>query len=130
MSEAFVLDASALLCLLNAEPGADRVAEALPRSVIGAVNLSEVVAKLAEAGGGRDRIELALRALHLRVIPFDDAQAVLAGMLRPTTKALGLSLGDRACLALARQMSATALTADRTWAGLSEDAAARVEVIR
>ena len=130
MSEDFVLDASALLCLLNGEPGAERVAEALPRSAVSAVNLSEVVSKLADAGGAQDRIELALRALHLRVVPFDEAQAMGAGALRPQTKRLGLSLGDRACLALAKHLSATALTADRVWADVADAAGARVEVVR
>ena len=130
MSEDFVLDASALLCLLNGEPGAERVAEALPRSAVSAVNLSEVASKLADMGGAQDRIEIALRALHLRVVPFDEAQAMGAGALRPRTKRLGLSFGDRACLALARQLSATALTADRVWADLADEVGAQVEVLR
>ncbi len=55
MSEAFVLDASAVLCLLKGEKGTDRVIEVLPRSFISAVNLSEVYAKLADAGGSEER---------------------------------------------------------------------------
>ena len=130
MSEDFVLDASALLCLLNGEPGAERVAQALPRSAVSAVNLSEVASKLSDMGGAQDRIEIALRALHLRIVPFDEVQAMGAGALRPQTKRLGLSLGDRACLALAKQLSATALTADRAWAHLADEVGAQVEVLR
>lgn len=130
MSEVFVLDASALLCLLKGESGAERVMAALPRAWVSAVNLSEVYAKLADAGGSEDRIARAVGGLHLRVEPFDDAQARRAGMLRPMTKALGLSLGDRACLALAQHRGALALTTDRAWADLPEAAGLAVEVIR
>ena len=130
MSEGYVLDASALLCLLKGEPGADRVIAALPRAWVSAVNLSEVYAKLADAGGSEPRIAQAIGSLHLRVDPFDNEQARMAGMLRPLTKALGLSLGDRACLALARQRNATALTTDRAWADLAETIETQIEVIR
>jgi PIN domain nuclease of toxin-antitoxin system len=116
--EAFVLDASAVLCLLRTETGADRVYEALPRAVVSAVNLSEVYAKLSELGGSERQIVQAIGALHLRVEPFDGEQARVAGMLRPVTKVLGLSLGDRACLALAQTRKATALTTDRAWSDL------------
>lgn len=130
MSEVFVLDASALLCLLKGESGAERVMAALPRAWVSAVNLSEVYAKLADAGGSEDRIARAVGGLHLRVEPFDDAQARRAGMLRPVTKGLGLSLGDRACLALAQHRGALALTTDRAWADLPEALGIAVEVIR
>ncbi len=130
MTDSFVLDASALLCLLNGETGASRVAEVLPRSVVSAVNLSEVASKLADAGGRQHPVDLALRALHLKVVAFDEAQALIAGQLRPATRQAGLSLGDRACLALAKQRAATALTADRAWAALSSDLGVRMEMIR
>ena len=130
MSEAFVLDASAVLCLLKGESGADRVIEALPRSMISAVNLSEVYAKLADAGGSEERIAQAVGVLHLKVEPFDGQQAKIAGMLRPATKALGLSFGDRACLAMARINTATALTTDRVWAELPNIIAISVQLLR
>lgn len=114
-----VIDASALLALLNAERGADIVAEALPVCVISAVNLTEVVAKLCEAGVPEATVHQALQPLGLEVIPFDEAQAYQAGMLRTATQEMGVSLGDRACLNLAKLLGVKALTADRTWAGLS-----------
>jgi len=114
-----VVDASALLALLNAEPGADIVAEALPRGVISAVNLSEVVAKLCEAGMPENAIRQALQPLGLEIVPFDEEQAYQAGLLRAATQTVGVSLGDRACLSLAKILGVVALTADRTWAGLS-----------
>ena len=130
MTERFVLDASALLCLLKSEQGAERVLAVMPRAVISAVNLCEVYGKLADAGGSEDRIAQAIGGLHLRVELFDDEYARRAGMLRPLTRSLGLSLGDRACLALAQHREATALTTDRIWADLSDLVKVSVEVIR
>jgi len=121
-----VIDASALLALLNAEPGADIVAEALPGGVISAVNLSEVVAKLCQAGMPEAAIQQALKPLGLEVAPFDEEQAYQAGLLRGATQSAGLSLGDRACLSLAQTLGVVALTADKTWLELSLDAAVKV----
>jgi PIN domain nuclease of toxin-antitoxin system len=118
VSDVYVLDASALLCLLLEERGAQRVLAALPSCVIGAVNLSEVVAKLSDRGGAPAEIDAALSALDLDVAPFDAEQARLAGLLRAQTRRLGLSLGDRACLALAGLRGATVLTCDASWAEL------------
>ncbi len=110
-----VLDASASLALLNAEPGAEVVAEAIPGAAISAVNLSEVVAKLADAGMPERAIRSSLQPLGLEVIPFDNDQAYRAGLLRASTKDAGLSLGDRVCLGLALITKLPVLTADRTW---------------
>jgi PIN domain nuclease of toxin-antitoxin system len=112
MSSKIVLDASALLCLLNDEPGADRVADVLTRSLIGATNLAEVVSKLRERGLSLDEVREALGGLHLDVRPLTPAQAMLIGDLRPATRPLGLSLGDRACLALAIEQKAEIYTTD------------------
>jgi ribonuclease VapC len=113
-----VFDASALLAMLNGERGADRVAALLPGAVIGAVNLSEVVSKLAERGMPAHSIRAALEALDLDVHPFDADMAYAAGELRRTTRARGLSFGDRACLALAARLRAVAITTDRSWSGV------------
>ena len=124
-----VLDASALLALLFNEAGADIVAARLATSVIGAVNLSEVAAKLADHGMPEAAIALTFGEFDLGVRPFDVDQARVAGALRGHTRALGLSLGDRACLALAHQLQAVAFTADRDWAKLGIDGV-RVQLIR
>ena len=113
------MDASALLALLNEEAGAEMVAEALPESVISAVNLSEVIARLCEAGMPEKAIRQALQPLALDVEPFDEDQAYQAGLLRAATRSAGLSLGDRACLSLARKLGVPALTADKTWLDLA-----------
>jgi ribonuclease VapC len=114
-----VIDASALLALLNDEPGADAVAEALPQGVISAVNLSEVIAKLCDAGMPEKAIHQALQPLGIEIVPFDEEQAYQAGLLRTSTQGLGISLGDRACLSLAKNLGIDALTADKAWTELS-----------
>jgi ribonuclease VapC len=128
VNETYVLDASAVLCLLQEEKGAERVAETLPDSMIGAVNYSEVVAKLVEAGLDEVTVDSLIDKLQLNVIPFDRIQARLAGSLRSTTRKLGLSLGDRACLALAAAEGATALTCERIWTKF--EAPCKVETLR
>jgi ribonuclease VapC len=113
-----VLDASALLAVLFGERGADAVLETLPGAVIGAVNLAEVVTKLQERGVPEAEIERDIAELDLPVIPFDAAQAMAAGKLRASTRSQGLSLGDRACLALAAARGVPAVTVDRVWASV------------
>lgn len=114
-----VLDASAMLALLQDEPGADVVASHLRRALMCTVNHSEVVAKLADAGMPEAAIREALN-LPLRLVEFDEALSVRAGMLRPTTRTFGLSLGDRACLALALERGVAALTAEAAWADVPD----------
>ena len=89
-----VLDASAVLVLLNSESGADVVTEALFDAVISAVNLSEVVAKLSEGGMPEQAIAEALNGLELNALPFDAEAAFAAGMLRPLTRSVGISFGN------------------------------------
>ena len=125
---AHVLDASALLCLLFEEPGHERVEAALGSACIGVVNMAEVVGKLVDRGVPADEAVADLRGIDLDVIDMDRAQAEAAGRLRIATGAARLSLGDRACLALAQSLGATALTTDRAWAGF--DGSVAVEVVR
>jgi ribonuclease VapC len=129
LSDTAVLDASALLALLQAEPGADAVAPVLGHSAISAVNLSEVVAKLTDAGMPREAVRNALGELPIDVHPFDQEDGYTAGELRTVTRKASLSLGDRACLALATRLEAVAVTADRSWGSLPEGTA-RIAVIR
>ncbi|WP_114313195.1 type II toxin-antitoxin system VapC family toxin [Thermus caldifontis] len=128
-----VLDASALLALILDEPGAQRVEEALAGgAAISAVNLGEVLSKVAERGWDPQEVQERLRGEGileaLRVFPFTEEDALWVARLRPLTRPLGLSLGDRACLALAQRLSLPALTADVNWRGLSLGVA--VEVVR
>jgi ribonuclease VapC len=124
----YVLDASALLALLNAEDGAELVGDLLPDAVVSAVNLAEVVARLTAIGMPQGEIREALALLGLPVVPFDEAQGYQAGLFYSQGKLVGLSLGDRACLALAQAMEATAVTADQAWGGL--DIGVEIQLIR
>lgn len=120
VSEA-VLDASAVLAVMGRETGWERVAALLPRSCISTVNLSEVAAKIAERGGPVEATRLQLSGYQMAVIPFDQDLAYLAASLRPLSKALGLSFGDRACLALGLAKRLPVVTAEREWARLNLD---------
>ena len=111
-----VLDASALLAYLRDEQGADAVQEALAEAAsIGTVNLSEVLSKLADGGQDPGKAMERIGVLPLEVVPFDEDLAVETARLRPLTVQAGLSLADRACLALARRRGVRALTADAAW---------------
>ena len=115
----YVLDASALLVLLKGEPGSERVIEAITDGAsISAVNFSEVVGKLRDGGMPEEAIHETLDPLELDIVQFDTKLAYQAGFLLPFTKSAGLSLGDRACLALAQYLNLPALTTDRVWKDL------------
>ena len=122
-----VLDASAVLAVLKRESGAETVIAAVAEgAAISAVNLAEIVSKLADWGMDGAAIRGTLDNLDLDVVDFDAELAYAAGLLRPATRAVGLSPGDRACVALARRLGAEALTADRTWADLKVDVPIRM----
>jgi ribonuclease VapC len=100
----------------------------LPGALVSAVNLSEVVARLAEGGMPEVAIWQDLDRLGLEGVPFDVEQAYAAGLLRPLTRHLGLSLGDRACLSLAQQLGVPVFTTDGAWAAL--DLGIEVHLVR
>ena len=110
-----VLDASALLAYLQGEAGADLVSAALGEAVISAVNWAEVVQKAEAAADEVEALRADIELLGLAILPFTVNQAEIAGRLRQSTAALGLSLGDRACLALGIDAQSTVYTADRGW---------------
>jgi ribonuclease VapC len=114
-----VLDASALLVVLHNETGAATVAPLLEGAAVSAVNWSEVVQKAASRGVDVGRLREEVEALGVRIAAFDAAAAEAAAHLWAATKDAGLSLGDRACLALARDLGATAVTADTAWVGVN-----------
>lgn len=124
-----VLDASALLALLQDEAGAEAVLAVLPGASMSAVNLAEVASKLADHGMPPEAVRAALEGVDLDLHAFATAAAHAVGALRGATRDCGLSLGDRACLALAQQLGAVALTADRSWQGLAIPGVA-VELLR
>jgi ribonuclease VapC len=122
----YVIDASALLAAINDEPGGEVLGTIIEPLLISAVNLSEVIARLADRGAPREFVDTLLESFDLDVRPFDRTQAYEAGMLRPATRPQGLSFGDRACVALARLEGLPLLTAERAWRQLNLDVEVRL----
>ena len=116
------------MALLRGETGADAVAACLSWAVVSAVNQAEVQTKLVSAGMEEQVAWWHIAELKCESAPFDEDQARIAGGLVKITQPFGLSLGDRACLALAIQRQATALTTDRAWKNLN--LGIQIEVIR
>jgi PIN domain nuclease of toxin-antitoxin system len=114
----FVLDASALLALLFEEPGHEQVAVAADGASVSTVNLAEVLTRFVRSGHPIAAVLEGLESYTIEWVPFDDAHAAEAAVLWPLTRQAGLSLADRACLALAIDRGLPVLTADRAWAGL------------
>lgn len=121
-----VLDSSALIAVLREEPGSDLVEPHLDGSTIGTINLCEVLTKLIEEGAPEAVAWEAVADLGLLTVDFDVALARIAADLRPATRELGLSLGDRACLALAKRQALPVVTADRIWSRLDQGVEIRV----
>ena len=122
-----VLDASALIAYIRKEPGAENVLDLLPHAVMSSVNYAEVVTVLSRLTMTSDIIESILKNLIGHVMPFDQSQALITGVLQRQTKSKGLSLGDRACIALGIHLQAPIYTADKIWVDLAlEDADIRL----
>ena len=116
-----VLDTSALLAYVKGETGADDVAAVIGDAVISTVNYAEAVTKLVEKGMSLPLVRMALGIAGLEVVDFDRNLAEVAGAMFAITKPFGLSLGDRACLALAGREGVYAMTGDRIWSSLGAE---------
>ena len=127
-----VLDASALLAVSKGEKGADLVLDLLETGdcVISSVNMAEVASKMLEFGLPPQELKRAIGQFIVDVIDFNQEQALTCAELRPLTKSAGLSLGDRACLGLAKLMNATAVTSNRPWMAIAEAVGVKVLMIR
>ena len=114
-----ILDSSAILAVVNRERGAEVVEVELPDVVVSTVNLAEVVTRMTDTGWPEDSIREELKVLNGTIVPFSEEDAIATGLLRPLTRSRGLSLGDRACIALGWRTGYRVLTADQAWAGLN-----------
>ncbi len=121
-------DASAVLAFIFKEPGHEQAAALIDDCCLSAVNLSEVLGRLVRDGHDSQTMLVSLAETNILVVDFDAEQASLAADLLPKSRPLGLSLGDRACLALALARGVPAVTADRAWTGA--DFGVEVRVIR
>lgn len=123
-----VLDASALIALLVGEPGAERVEALSAGAVISTVNWTEVLEATAALGLPLSHRQEQLEGLGISLVPFTAEQAEAAAAMRESTRDAGLSLADRACLALALSLGATTVTADRAWAKI--DVGVEIQLVR
>ncbi len=123
-----ILDASALIASIYQEKGYDVVDKYLPHAIISTVNLTEVASYLVKKGNPIEEVSNLLRDLALTIAEYDETQAFKAADLIKKTATKGLSLGDRACLALALSCKLPVLTADRIWKSL--DLGIKIEIIR
>jgi ribonuclease VapC len=124
-----VLDSSAVLAAIFLEPGRARVVQAIEQGVVmSTVNITEVITRLIDRGAPSDVAVRRMRDTQVAAVAFDVEMARLAAELREHTRHLGLSLGDRACLALGLLRGGPVLTADRGWGDL--DLGVAIEVIR
>jgi PIN domain nuclease of toxin-antitoxin system len=114
-----VLDASVLLAHISGEKGSEAVPRLANGALLSTVNLAEVFAKLLERNFTADEAGETIYGYGFDPVPFDRGLARQTGVLRPITKALGLSLGDRACLALAQREGLPVLTTDKSWTKLN-----------
>ncbi|MGH4024742.1 MAG: type II toxin-antitoxin system VapC family toxin [Pseudonocardiaceae bacterium] len=126
VAESAVLDTSAVLAWLHNEPGADLVRPLLPTAIMSAANWSETWQKLHQHGVDADRATRRLRTLGVRVEPLTETDAVTAATLWTRTRAAGLSLGDRCCLALGSRLDLPTVTADTAWAELDLNIPVRI----
>lgn len=124
----YVLDSSLILAFIRREPGGERLTEFLGEAAMSTVNLAETVTKCIELKVDPEIAIAFVGEGGVKLIDLDAELAILAGQLRRIAPKGVLSLGDRACIATAIKLGATAVTADRVWTTL--DLGCKVELIR
>ena len=125
---AIVFDSSVVIAILKQEPGCSTAESSISDALISTVNMSEVATYLARNSVPKDTIQEVLASFPIQVVPFEESLAIQTGCLYSSCKHLGLSLGDRACLALALSRKMPVLTADRVWSKL--DLGISIQVLR
>jgi ribonuclease VapC len=128
LAELAVLDSSAVLAVFLNEPGGDIVIPVLQGALLSTVNLTEVHARMLDRGADADHAWSRIQSVQCEICFFSDWHARVAAELKSITRPFGLSLGDRACLALAIDRKATVYTTDHIWKKL--DLGIQIEVIR
>jgi ribonuclease VapC len=128
----YVMDASAILALMQAEKGWEVVDDLIreQQCVASCVNIAEVGTRMIDKGLAPSQLERTLKESDIQPVDFDLEQSTLCAELRLSTKFAGLSLGDRACLALAKLMDGTAVTSDRAWLDIAKITQIKVKMIR
>lgn len=121
MNNKVILDASALLALIQNEKGADMVRPLLNRAVMSSINVAEVMTVLQRVDISPKESRLSISEIIKTIVPFDLEQAQYIAELQPYVQHKGISLGDRACISLGQKLQAPVYTADRIWADLSLD---------
>lgn len=110
-----VLDSSVIIAVLRDEANIETLLPHFSDAVMSALNHSEVLQKFAQLGGPVDLAEALIGGLAVQVVPFDHELSIAAAALWEHTRPHGLSLADRACLAVAQTTGGVAVTADRAW---------------
>ena len=128
MPSPVVLDASAILAVFLNEPGGEAVLPVLQGALLSTVNLVEVITRMIDLGAASEHVWSRIHSIQCEICNFTDDQARIAAELKPITRPFGLSLGDRACLALAIERKATVYTTDKAWKNL--ELGVKIEVIR
>lgn len=121
IKDKIIIDASAILALINNEEGKDVVEQYLNNALISTINFSEVITVTNRNGFDQDEITNLLKNIFPNIIEFNYDQALIAASLDKYTSKYGLSLGDRACLSLAKYKNYPVLTADKIWKKLDID---------
>lgn len=121
MNDKVVLDASALLALIQDEAGADVVRPLLKRAAMSTINVAEVLTALQRVDIQPKDAIVSIGDIIQELVPFDVKQAQCAAELQPYVRHKGLSLGDRACIALGQKLQAPIYTADKIWGELQLD---------
>ncbi len=127
---ALVLDSSVILAAILGEPGGDNVFEHIEDALVSAVNVAEVYTYAAVNGFPTDAIDAFFTDTGIEIVGHSFEQAIVTGRMAAITRKAGLSLGDRACLALAQQKQAAVLTADRPWMVFADVLGLRIKLIR
>jgi ribonuclease VapC len=127
-----VMDSSAILAILRGEPGCDYVQELLQSEEcsISSVNMAELGSKLIDYGLPPEEFPRIARQLQIDIIDFNTMQSIQSAQIRKITRSAGLSLGDRACVALAQLMQGCVVTSDRAWLDIAETTQIKVLMIR